>query len=109
MSWTSKLSEKREYNNCEIMNKLLERADCSLYIVRMDISANLHRDSHDRHVACIEESDWVRPSHTTLTARLDWQFDAKTLEVDHGCEDQDGGQQARHIWKTASEKGFATM
>lgn len=52
---------------------------------------------HDGHVGGVEEADGVRAAHATLAGRLDGDFNAEALQVDHSGKDEEGGQEVHDV------------
>ena len=55
------------------------------------------RLEHDGHVGCVEETDGVGTAHSSLSAALDWDFDTKSLEVDHGSKHDQCSQEVHDV------------
>ena len=61
---------------------------------------------HDGHVGGVEETDRVRTTHATLTSGLDRDLNTEALQVDHGSEDQESGQQVHDVGQVLAVESF---
>ena len=64
------------------------------------------RLKHDGHVRGVEKTDRVRATHPPLTGRFDWYFNAESLKVDDGREDDERGKEVHDVWKILSVESF---
>jgi hypothetical protein len=57
---------------------------------------------HNRHVGGVEKTNRVGASSATLAGRFDWDFNAESLKVDDGCEDNEGREEVHDVWEILS-------
>lgn len=61
---------------------------------------------HDRHVAGVEQLDWVSTSNASVLGRLDGDLESEPLEVDDGGKDERSGQEVHNVGQPLSVESF---
>jgi hypothetical protein len=90
----------------ELDEKVIREAGVEHLADKEDVGAE-SRLKHDRHVRGVEQADRIGATHATLAGRLDGDFDAESLEIDHGGEDDKGSEEVHDVGQVLAVEGFA--
>src|SRR5690348_7343821 len=85
------------FPNTEKADKEVIREAAVEHLADQEDVGRQSRLQHDRHVGCVEETDGVRATNTTLASGLYGDLNAEALEVDDSAEDNNGGDEIHDV------------